>query len=95
MPTPRRPTDRATPRRSRPIALPLLLVILALLPEGCVTAAVWDRLDHSRGERIAAVALTPVTVALDAALIAGEVCVNSGQEGWGRGWGRGCGCRCR
>lgn len=71
---------------SPPVARARLLLLLAaaLLPSGCVTATMWDSLDHSRGERIAAVALTPVTVAIDAVLIAGEACANSG--------GAGCGC---
>jgi hypothetical protein len=71
----------------RPAVHRLPLLLLALLPAGCVTATMWDALDHSRGERIAAVALTPVTVAIDAALIAGEVYANSG--------GSGCGCHAR
>lgn len=87
MSTARRPERGAATSRPRRIVLPLLLLPLVFLPAGCVTAAMWDRLDHSRGERIAAVALTPVTVALDAALIAGEVCADSGCHG--------CGCRCR
>ncbi len=76
----------------------------AVAPSGCVTAMMWDELpdrdcgalDWSNGRTVSAVALTPVTVAVDAALIAGfvwlEVEGNSGDccdcdcGGWFSSW---------
>lgn len=76
----------STGREARPLAAPRAaasLLLLTLLPQGCVTAAMWDTLDRSRGERIAAVALTPVTVAIDAVLLTGEACAGSCGHGSG------------
>lgn len=85
---------RAHPGRSSRRALAAALAALAtLLPaSGCVTAAVWeelpdhdaDGLDWDSGGTIGAIALTPVTVAVDAALIAGWL--------WLIAEGDGCGC---
>ena len=50
----------STSHRSRRIATAsLALAACALLP-GCLTCAMWDRLDHTPGEKTAAVVLTPV-----------------------------------
>jgi len=76
-----RPARRLAARSLLPIA-PLLL---SLLQGGCVTAALWEKLDDTRGERIAAVALTPVTVAIDVALLAGYACAAADGHGCGRG----------
>jgi len=70
------------------------LLLLALLLPGCITCAMWDGLDRTPGQRAAAFALTPVTVALDAALLAGYVCVDSCGDGRSCGHWRGRGgCR--
>jgi hypothetical protein len=53
-----------------------------LASNGCVTAAVWDKVDHPAG----AIALTPLSVVADAALIAGYVLVVGGASC--------CGCDC-
>lgn len=85
MPSTRDATRHATKNR----LLSLLLVPLALLPQGCVTAEMWDRLDRSRGGRVAAVALTPVTLAVDAAVIAVVVAANVGSACNGQNGGCG------
>lgn len=83
-----RPPHRAgSAALRRAVALTLVPVVL----DGCVTTAMWQKLDDTRGERIAAVALTPVTIAIDAALIAGYVCVTADCNGCGHG----CGGHCR
>ena len=60
----------------------LTLGALALFSSGCVTASMWQEwpdhhsnghLDWDDGGTVAAIALTPVTVAVDAALIASVV----------------------
>ena len=82
-------TRDATRHATKNRLLSLLLVPVALLPQGCVTAEMWDRLDRSRGGRVAAVALTPVTVAVDAAVIAvvaaAYVCPSSNAQNGGCG----------
>ncbi len=65
----------------------VLAAALLLTPTGCITAAMWDNMPDSRGGKVAAVALTPVTVALDAALFAGYVYAESCDLD--------CSCRCR
>lgn len=82
-----RPARRLT-ARSR--LLPIALLLLPLLQAGCVTAAMWEKFDDTRGERIAAVALTPVTVAIDAALLAAYACAAADGHGCGTGCGHGC-----
>ncbi len=70
--------SRCAPRRSR-VAAGLLGGLL--LAPGCVTAALWEelpdrdrgRIDWSEGSTIGAMALTPVTVAADVALVAGVI----------------------
>lgn len=58
------------------------LAAAALCSSGCVTASMWEEwpdhhsnghLDWDDGGTVAAIALTPVTVAVDAALVAGFV----------------------
>ena len=67
-------------------ACALALVASALLP-GCLTCAMWEKFDHSNGERAAAVVLTPVTVAVDAAFIVGYAYASScGNGGCGGCW---------
>ncbi|MBL8843623.1 MAG: hypothetical protein JNL90_19030 [Planctomycetes bacterium] len=60
----------------------LLLSTVALTGSGCVTSSMWEewpdhhsngRLDWDDGGTVAAIALTPVTVAVDAALIVSVV----------------------
>jgi hypothetical protein len=75
--------------------LPIALLSLPLVHGGCVTAAMWEKLDDTRGERIAAVALTPVTVAIDAALLAGYACAAADGHGCNFSCGHGCGRGCR
>jgi hypothetical protein len=71
----------ATSGRSRRIASVMLaLAACALLP-GCLTCAMWDQLDDTPGEKTAAVVLTPVTFAVDAALFAGYVYIESCGNG--------------
>jgi hypothetical protein len=65
------PTRSLTRRLLSLLALPLLLS-----SSGCVTAAVWEECGSTAG----AVALTPVTVAVDAALIAGYVVLVGGAS---------------
>ena len=68
------------------------LALAASTLGGCVTAALWKelpdhdggRIDWSEGSTIGAIALTPVTVAVDAALIGGWI--------WLVAEGNGCGC---
>jgi len=67
-------------KRSRLRPLLLLLPFLMALP-GCLTCAMWDSLDDTRSQRATAVVLTPVTFAIDAALFAGYVCVESCGHG--------------
>ena len=67
------------PRRPCSVGRPLagLLLPLLLAAPGCLTCAMWDRPHHSKGQTAALVALTPVTLAVDAALIAGYVYVGA------------------
>jgi hypothetical protein len=50
-----------------------LAASLLLVLSGCITCAMWGGVDHNCGEKAAAVALTPVTVAVDAALFPVEI----------------------
>ena len=81
-------------RRSPSIAARVrgLLLTGALLPaSGCVTAAMWEELpdrdrghiDWCEGSTVGAVALTPVTVAVDAALIVGFLWLIAEDDGCG------------
>jgi hypothetical protein len=77
------------PRRLHAIAAASLALVASSPLTGCLTCAMWDKLDDSKGERVAAVVLTPVTAAVDAALIAGYVYLAACENG-------GCGsCRHR
>jgi hypothetical protein len=59
--------------------VPALLLCLCLLAPGCVTASLWKelpdrdrgRIDWSEGSTVGAIALTPLAVAADVALVAG------------------------
>ena len=81
-------------RRARPIAR--LAVAMALLVAssrttpvipvdyagvGGVTMAMWDHLDDTRCHEVVASCLTPVTVSIDAAILACEVCAFVGGCG--------------
>ena len=79
-------------RRLRAIAAASFALVASTPLTGCLTCAMWEELDDSKGERVAAVALTPVTVAVDVALVAGLVYV----EAYANGGGGSCcrrGCR--
>lgn len=65
------------PFRVRPIATLALLAAL-FLPASCITCAMWQSAQKDDCPKAAAVALTPVTVAVDAALFAGYVWLASG-----------------
>ena len=75
-------------RRLRAIAAATLALVASAPLTGCLTCAMWQELDDSKGERVAAAVLTPVTVAVDVALVAGYVYV----EAYGNG---GCSPCCR
>jgi hypothetical protein len=81
----------STSVRSCRIATASLALAACALAPGCLTCAMWDRLDHTPGEKTAAVVLTPVTFAVDAALFAGYVYV----EAYGNGGCTPCCHRCR
>lgn len=76
--------------RLRAIAAVSLALVASAPLSGCLTCAMWEKFDHSKGERVAAVVLTPVTVAVDAALIAGYVYVESCGNGGGGCCHHGC-----
>lgn len=61
--------------RCRPaaIAKSLLAASLSLAIPGCITTALWDNANDHGCPKPAAVALTPVTIALDVALIGGWI----------------------
>jgi hypothetical protein len=62
------------------LAVPMLFAM-----SGCITCAMWNGLDHNCGERAAAVMLSPVTVAVDAAFFPVEIVAAScGQAHCGR-----------
>ncbi len=73
----------------RPLVVLLALAACALLP-GCLTCAMWEKFDHSNSERVAAAVLTPVTVAVDAAFIAGYACAEACANGGGSCCRHGC-----
>jgi len=60
-------------RRPAAIAKSLLAGSICLLTPGCTTAGLWESANRRDCHKAAAVALTPVTVALDATLIAGWI----------------------
>ncbi|MBM4014606.1 MAG: hypothetical protein FJ293_06555 [Planctomycetes bacterium] len=80
-------------RGRRPSFLALGLLGSLLLAPGCVTAALWEelpdrdcgRIDWSEGSTLCTMALTPVTVAADVALVASVVWLVVVTDG-------GCGC---
>lgn len=72
----------ASKRSSHGTTLRALALAALFASSGCVTAAVWDECHSTAG----AVALTPLTVAADAVLIAGYLCLVGGAEC--------CGCDC-
>jgi hypothetical protein len=76
------------PRRLHAIAAASLALVASSPLTGCLTCAMWRKLDDSKGERVAAAALTPVTVAVDVALFAGYVYLAACENG-------GCGSCCR
>ena len=69
-------------RRLRAIASASFALVASAPLTGCLTCAMWEKLDDTKGKRVAAVALTPVTVAVDVAFVAGyvylEACANGG-----------------
>jgi hypothetical protein len=69
-------------KRARRLLAVLLFLIAPSLASGCITASMWDGVD-GRGERAAAIALTPVTFALDATLFAGWIWLECADEGSG------------
>ena len=75
-------------RRLRAIAAAALALVASAPLTGCLTCAMWEKLDDSKGEKIAAAALTPVTVAVDVAVFAAHAYV----EAYGSG---GCNPCCR
>lgn len=68
------------PSSSSPLRALALTGLLAT--NGCVTAAVWEEVDNTAG----AIALTPLSVIADAALIAGYALLVGGASC--------CGCDC-
>jgi hypothetical protein len=71
------------PRRLHAIAAASLALVASSPLTGCLTCAMWKKLDDSKGERVAAAALTPVTVAVDVALFAGYAYVEACAKGGG------------
>lgn len=55
----------------------LLAIPLLLTPTSCLTAALWQEVGERDCPKAAAVALTPVTVAVDCALVVGWVWLES------------------
>jgi hypothetical protein len=74
-------------RRRRALSLLMVLTILNTLPS-CITYMLWDDVNHLKGKKVTATLLTPVTVAIDVALIAGYVYVVA-RAGGGASFGTG------
>jgi hypothetical protein len=69
-----------TPRRPIPRRVLSLLAPLVFALPGCLTCKMWENAGDTRGGRVTCAVLTPITVAVDAALFAGYVYA-AGQSG--------------
>lgn len=70
-----------TAHRPRRIAAFSAGLLLLLSSPGCLTAYMWGHVDKKTSHRIEAGLVTPVTLALDAALIGGCVYVVASADG--------------